>query len=178
MMRRLRIAELQFQVNQTFNSLDMMSQEYAIVSRNPQPILNGHNEHEDTRERAKQLQNGYSERLDTNLITGLGRGKGNALLTKEGRPMQPFTLTNKREEFQKGVFRPGHNLPTMSIEEYLEEEKRRGGIIEGGGEQSMRQPEPDEDNMELADQEIMKARAWDEYKEANPKGAGNTVNRG
>ena len=31
------------------------------------------------------------------------------------------------------------------------------------------QPEPDEDNMELADAETYKARQWDEFKEANPK---------
>jgi len=36
-------------------------------------------------------------------------------------------------------------------------------------EQSGIQPEPDEDNYDLADQETMKAREWDEFKEANPK---------
>lgn len=66
----------------------------------------------------------------------------------------------------------------MSIDEYLEEEKRRGGIIEGGGEQSGIRPEPDEDNFEKADAETMKAREWDEFTEANPRGAGNTTNRG
>jgi hypothetical protein len=57
----------------------------------------------------------------------------------------------------------------MTIDEYLEEERRRGGIIEGGGAQSGARPEPDEDNMEKADEETMKARAWDEFTEANPK---------
>lgn len=57
----------------------------------------------------------------------------------------------------------------MTIDEYLEEEKRRGGIIEGGGEESGRVPVPDEDNYEKADAEVMKAREWDEYVEANPK---------
>ena len=181
--RELRLAALQLQVNQTFPSLDMISQEYAIVSRNPQPQLNGHSYEDDTRERNRQPQNGYSERLDANLIGGLGRGRsGGPLLTKEGKPLKPFTLTtgsSRRAELQNGVFRPDHSLPTMSIEEYLEEEKRRGGIIDGGGEQSTQQQQQlDEDNMELADQETMKARAWDEYTEANPKGSGNTINRG
>jgi len=66
----------------------------------------------------------------------------------------------------------------MSIDEYLEEEKRRGGMIEGGGPQSEYRPEPNEDDLDLADAETMKARAWDEFKEDNPKGAGNTINRG
>lgn len=66
----------------------------------------------------------------------------------------------------------------MTIDEYLEEERRRGGMIEGGGENSLLRPEPDEDNTEKADEETMKARAWDEFTEANPKGSGNTLNRG
>ncbi|KKY18694.1 putative tor signaling pathway regulator [Phaeomoniella chlamydospora] len=176
--RQLRLAELQLQVKQTFSSLDMMSQEYDIVSRAPQPQRNGQSHSaNDSRERERH-GDVYSDRLDVNLRGGLGRGKNGAILTKEGKPIQPFTLTSRRQDLRNGVFRPSHNLPTMSIEEYLEEEKRRGGIIEGGGEKSMQQPEPDEDNVELADQETMKARAWDEYVETNPKGSGNTINRG
>ena len=66
----------------------------------------------------------------------------------------------------------------MTIDEYLAEEKRRGGMIEGGGEQSGRPVEPDEDNLDKADMETMKAREWDEFTESNPKGSGNTLNRG
>jgi immunoglobulin-binding protein 1 len=104
--------------------------------------------------------------------------RGGPLLSKEGKPLQPFTITDRRTQLRQGVFRPGHSLPTMTIEDYLEEEKRRGGIIDGGGETQNPAAAPDEDNMELADQETMKARAWDEYAEANPKGSGNTLNRG
>jgi immunoglobulin-binding protein 1 len=103
--------------------------------------------------------------------------RGGPLLSTSGKPLQPFTLTDKRTQLRDGVFRPGHNLPTMSIDEYLEEERRRGGIIEGGGNNAPA-PEIDEDNMALADAETMKAREWDEFKESNPKGSGNTLNRG
>ena len=51
-------------------------------------------------------------------------------------------------------------------------------MIEGGGEQSGLPPEVDEDDFGKADEETMKARDWDEFKEANPKGSGNTLNRG
>jgi Uma2 family endonuclease len=54
-------------------------------------------------------------------------------------------------------------------DEYSEQERARGGIIEGGGEASGLSPEPDEDNLEKADAETLKAREWDEYVEANPK---------
>lgn len=66
----------------------------------------------------------------------------------------------------------------MTIDEYLAEEKRRGGMIDGGGEQSGVQEVVDEDDMEKADLATMKAREWDEFTEANPKGSGNTLNRG
>lgn len=128
--------------------------------------------------RAPERREGYSERLDgPTTLAGLGR-RGGPLLDSKGKPMQPFTLLDKKSQMRKGVFRPGHNLPTMSIDDYLDEERRRGGIIEGGGNAGAPQAEPDEDNMEENDAATMKAREWDEFVEANPKGAGNTLNRG
>lgn len=92
--------------------------------------------------------------------------------------MRPFTLLGTRQSVQNGVFGPDHSLPTMTIDEYLAEEKRRGGMIDGGGQQSQAREYVDEDDMERADEAIMKARNWDEYVEENPKGAGNTMNMG
>jgi hypothetical protein len=121
-------------------------------------------------------EDGYSDRLDDPSL--LGRGWSGPLLNKEGKPLRPFTLLDKRSELRQGVFRPDHSLPTMSIDEYLEEEKKRGGIIDGGGEKSGIRPEPEEDDLDKVDAEIMKQRAWDDWKDENPKGSGNTLNRG
>lgn len=79
---------------------------------------------------------------------------------------------------QQGVFRPDHSLPTMTIDEYLAEEMKRGGMIDGGGPQSAVRPEVDEDDEAAADEATMKARAWDEFAEENPRGAGNRLNNG
>jgi immunoglobulin-binding protein 1 len=122
----------------------------------------------DYRERAG-LRDGseYSERLDRrDVLSAANKGP---ILSSGGKPLRPFTLLDSRQTIKEGVFRPGHNLPTMTIDEYLEEERARGGIIEGGGEASGIPPEPDEDNYEKADQETMKAREWDEFVESNPK---------
>lgn len=108
----------------------------------------------------------------------MANGRGGPILSKDGRPLRPFTLLDTRQRLQQGVFRPDHNLPTMTIDEYLEEEHRRGGIIEGGGEQSGIKPQVDEDDMDIADKETIKARAWDDFKDENPRGAGNTMNMG
>lgn len=132
---------------------------------------------EDSRRRTDADGKGYSDRLDPPLSELLNRGRLGPMLSKEGKPLQPFTLLDRRTQLQQGVFRSGHNLPTMTIDDYLEEEKRRGNVIEGG-DQSATQEIIDEDDLDKADEETMKARAWDEFTEANPKGSGNTLNRG
>ena len=66
----------------------------------------------------------------------------------------------------------------MSIDEYLEEEKKRGGVVDGGGETGGPSVAVDEDDFDKADEETMKQRRWDDFVEENPKGAGNTINRG
>ncbi|THC97898.1 hypothetical protein EYZ11_002649 [Aspergillus tanneri] len=176
--RQLYLAEINLYVHQTFQSLDLLSQEISMLSsiRNAVPNLE-QAQRDDSRSRNGEDRSTYSERLDPPISQLLQGGKFGPLLSKEGRPMQPFTLLDRRSQLQQGVFRPSHNLPTMTIDEYLEEERRRGGIIEGGEKSGMKE-EVDEDDLDRADEETMKARAWDEYKEANPRGSGNTLNRG
>jgi hypothetical protein len=186
--RELHLAHLRYSTHMAFQALDSLNRECEILAMAPPaPSSRGGlspQEEEDTRRRQRYTAGGlgdnnadYSDRLDQPLRANQ-RHPGGPLLSKQGKPLQPFTLLNDRQELARGVFRPGHNLPTMTIDEYLEEERRRGGIIEGGGEASWHRPEPDEDDIEKADEETMKARAWDEFVEANPKGSGNTLNRG
>ena len=163
----------------------MIAQELKILSlAPPAPQTLPPDFESDFRERQRNRHRSpsYSDRLEPSISQLLGgNGKAGPILSKDGKPLQPFTLlgsSSDRQKLRDGVFRPGHNLPTMTIDEYLAEEKRRGGTIEGGGEQSGIAPEPDEDNFDRADQETMKAREWDEFKEDNPRGSGNTLNRG
>lgn len=154
----------------------MLSQELSMLetirksSHTQEPI-------QDDKRGRERAQEGYSDRLDSSMSELLRNAGSGPLLSKDGKPLKIFTLTDNRSTLQKGVFRPGHNLPTMSIDEYLEEEKKRGGIVQGG-EQSGIIPEIDEDDLAKVDEETEKARAWDEFTEDNPKGSGNTLNRG
>jgi immunoglobulin-binding protein 1 len=65
--------------------------------------------------------------------------KARELISGGGRVLQPFTILpstasmSDRERVRSEVFRSDHRLPTMTIDEYLEEEQRRGNIITGGG---------------------------------------------
>jgi immunoglobulin-binding protein 1 len=120
------------------------------------------------------------DRLDR--IASLGLPTSGPLLSGEGKVMRPFVLTSKRDQFAQGVFRPDHSLPTMSVDEYLTEEIRRGGIQvpqeddprrQGERVKSGREEEEDEDR------ETEKKREWDEYVETHAKGSGNMgFNRG
>jgi hypothetical protein len=176
--RELQLTNIAYCTHQTFQSLESIAQEMHILSlAPPSPPPDAAQVTPDTRERNGRFADGYSERLDAPL-SHLSGGMRGPILDSKGKPLRPFTLTSKRQQFQDGVFRPDHNLPTMSIDEYLEEERRRGGMIDGGGPQSEVRPQVDEDDMDAADRETMKARGWDEYVETNPRGSGNTLNRG
>ena len=174
--RDLYLTNINFCTHQTFQSLESIAQELHILSLIPPEPTNGYDaEHHDERARNGTSSDSYSERLDQPSSRLSANGP---ILDKDGRPMRPFTLLDNRQRLRDGVFRPSHNLPTMTIDEYLDEEKRRGGIIEGGGPQSGIRPQVDEDDVEIADKATLKARAWDDYKDENPKGAGNTLNMG
>ncbi|KAF9093196.1 hypothetical protein BGX29_000654 [Mortierella sp. GBA35] len=98
------------------------------------------------------------------------------LMDPQGRPLRPFMITNKRTEMMKGVFRPGHSLPTMTIEEYLDQEMERGNFLSGGTEEPKKK-EADDNDEEAINAETIKARNWDDFKDDNPKGWGNKGGR-
>ncbi|KAF8542856.1 TAP42-like protein [Trichophaea hybrida] len=168
-------ALLRLAIMQTIQALEMIVLELDILAKGPimfeDPMKQG--DVYDSRSRSPNT-NTYDDKLDNTPA----HIKGGTLLSKDGKPLRPFTLINKRMQAKSGVFRPSHNLPTMTIDEYLKEEQKRGGIIEGGGEKSGIRPEWDEDDLELSDRDTMKAREWDAFKEQNPRGSGNTLNRG
>jgi immunoglobulin-binding protein 1 len=168
--RELQLANVALCTHNTFQSLESMNRELEVLAMAPPSAPTGPEQLErDFRERmGLRDKDEYSERLDSRDALSSATNKG-PMLSSSGKPLRPFTLLDSRKTLQEGVFRPGHNLPTMTIDEYLEEERARGGIIEGGGETSGLSPEPDEDNFEKADVETLKAREWDEYVEANPK---------
>ncbi|KAF2671576.1 TAP42-like protein [Microthyrium microscopicum] len=171
--RHLHLANLALRVHETFQSLEFAALELKLLNMAPPPQQTPLTP-SDLREDSRNADT-YSERLDVNTFL---TNKTGPILDKKGKPLRPFTLLDKRTRLQDGVFQPDHSLPTMSIDEYLEEERKRGGIIEGGGAQSGIRPQVDEDDYDIADEETMKARKWDDFKEENPRGSGNTMNRG
>ncbi|KAI9826039.1 MAG: hypothetical protein M1832_000488 [Thelocarpon impressellum] len=176
-LRTVHLTNVTLHVHETFSSLESIAQELQILAlAPPSPASNDTSTSPDSRETVRAATD--TERLDSPVSRFAPGMRSGPILSRTGRPLQPFTLLDSRATLRAGVFRPGHSLPTMTIDEYLAEERRRGGIVEGGGEASGRAPTPDEDDLEKADAETLKAREWDEFVESNPKGSGNTLNRG
>ncbi|WOK99869.1 PP2A regulatory subunit TAP46 [Canna indica] len=88
-------------------------------------------------------------------------------------------LTSERERMAAQVFQPGYRLPTMSIEEAgLREMKmmnkwqeRNAKLMEEAN--SSWHKDSTMPTAEDEDAEVEKARAWDDWKDDNPRGAGN-----
>lgn len=79
---------------------------------------------------------------------------------------KPFKLVKDRKQVADGVFQYGHNLPTMTIDEYLDLERKRGNFISGGGAASAHKKEIDEDDQVEMEIELKKARDFDEIKDS------------
>jgi immunoglobulin-binding protein 1 len=182
LVRELHLTSIQAAVHATFNGLDSLNREVSLLTQAPPPPPPGQPASSSVDARSRQADQNFDPTLRLDELPRAA-GHGGPLLSRDGKPLQPFTLLPSgsgsgpsRADLARGVFRPGHNLPTMSIDEYLDEERRRGNIIEGGGEQP--RPQLDEDDMDAVDRETYKARDWDDFTDDNPRGSGNTLNKG
>lgn len=127
----LNILKLLYSLSET--SLSNTAMELSLLANAPKEAIQGPLDDP----RAKREENEDAQwRLD--------RTPGSAVKPKElisggGRVLRPFTILpsttalSDRERLHSEVFRSSHRLPTMTIDEYLQEEQRRGNIITGGG---------------------------------------------
>ncbi|POR39631.1 Uncharacterized protein TPAR_00180 [Tolypocladium paradoxum] len=166
--REVHLLSVAHGIHATFQALDSLNRELPLLAQAPSS-----NDHPSAH--SSTTADDADTRLDQPLRAATSRD--GPLLSQTGRPLQPFTLVGSRADRARGVFRPGHNLPTMSIDEYLEEERRRGGILEGGTDPPSKVV-VDDDDMDAVDRETYKARDWDDFKDENPRGSGNTLNMG
>lgn len=115
------------------------------------------------------------------------------VLSSEGKVMRPFTILpsklQTRLNLQSEVFRSGHRLPTMSIDEFLEQEFERGNVLQGGEADAQRQDEESRQKKELVEMDnneayeegerrLKEQRDWDAYKDEHRSGEGNMIGRG
>eukprot|EP00835_Amoeboradix_gromovi_P004756 NODE_392_length_9456_cov_0.345517.p3 type:complete len:292 gc:universal NODE_392_length_9456_cov_0.345517:3820-4695(+) len=102
------------------------------------------------------------------------------LLSQQGKLLRPFTLLSEK---QRNIFKPSHNLPTMTIDEYIEEEIQRGGIVLDRKDTAIDLKDmgyaldEDQDWNAIEDQR-QKDIQWDTFKDENPRGHGNRIGKG
>ncbi|OCH93879.1 TAP42-like protein [Obba rivulosa] len=177
---------------QAHAQLESLSQELELLRNMPSRPPADLSAADDPR-RAKTREVDDMWRLDRPAPQGGPDGKG-PLLDPSGKPLRPFTIlpsnAAERARLQAQVFGPGHRLPTMTVDEYLEIEQQRGNIITGGGPQSEQEPTSKEQlaidaemdgtayGEEKAEEKRQKDESWAQYTDTHQRGAGNTMNRG
>lgn len=123
-------------------------------------------------------------------VASQARGVDPAKKAAQERPKGPppgmggmpgtFKIVDKREEARQGVFRPDTSIPTYTVEEWGEIEMQRAMAAEkekrGREEVKARAAaEEDSDGDEVADRETYEARRWDNWKDENNRGSGNSM---
>ena len=107
-----------------------------------------------------------TNQVDDNCILDV---KKDSLFNAKGQPMRPFILHSNKEAIRQQVFRPGHNLPTMTIDEYLANEAKRGNVLSGGTNEDVAREkavkEANEDEDRYNEDLWRKAVAWDDFKD-------------
>lgn len=160
--RDVYISQLKLFALKSFKAIESLTLELDILSQKPkEPKI------EEIDSRMKQLKSdfGFTDKLEST---------SSPLLSKEGKVMRPFNIVSSRDQLAKKVYGTGQVLPSMTVEEYLDEELKNGGLVKPAEAEK----ELDEDDLDQVDADIVEKRAWDEFKEANAKGSGNTINRG
>jgi len=96
-------------------------------------------------------------------------------------PLKPIVFEDPRKKITEQAFLPGWNLPTVSIEQAGEvdyqialEQQKKQKVREAKEKLVKEFGDPDDETEE----ELMKAREWDAWKDDHKKGEGNTGTKG
>ncbi|KAL5511278.1 TAP42 [Sanghuangporus vaninii] len=176
---------LRLQWAQTAAHLESMNQELELLAKAPR---------EEREERAVSEKNSEDGNWRLEAPPNSLLNKQGPLLDVHGKPLRPFTIlpagAGERARLESEVFRPDHRLPSMTVDQYLEEEGRRGNIISDGGPQSAAGPTRKEQlaidaemegsrfGEEKAEEKRLEDERWARFTDMHPRGAGNTMNRG
>ncbi|CDO95411.1 unnamed protein product [Kluyveromyces dobzhanskii CBS 2104] len=166
-LRELYLTQLKQLASESWNQLEQILMEMELLKNF------GNSTIQDTPER--EAPNSKDSEKDPTRYTEKLESLNKPLISKSGKVLRNFTLLNKKDQLKSQVFGYGQYGPTMTVEEFLEKEFEENKVLQGGPEV---EEEANEDDNETNDLATYKARAWDDFTESNPKGSGNTMNRG
>ncbi|EGW30771.1 uncharacterized protein SPAPADRAFT_142674 [Spathaspora passalidarum NRRL Y-27907] len=122
---------------------------------------------QDKREPTRENDYGFTTKLETLPTTATSISQ---LVSRSGKILQPFTITSERQRLKDKVFGTGQVLPSMSVEEYLDYELSHGKLMK---DEVKDKPQDEDYESEEDDEAQLEKRRWDDWKDDNPKGAGN-----
>jgi len=131
----------------------------------------------------KSIENYFAVKEEIEMlenVINIKQKSGGKLPTPKEKPPQFknfILLPNKRDQLKRDVFKPNYPLPTMTVEEWAEEEMRLGLMPSPNDPKPQKSNDKDSDNEEEDDQKTLKARNWDDWKDDHPRGEGNKNDR-
>ncbi|EDK46153.1 hypothetical protein LELG_04334 [Lodderomyces elongisporus NRRL YB-4239] len=181
--RKMYLDQVQLHILNSFNLADLIAMELAVLSNRPKilEITQGANFEmarlqgiDDDRVRQQTDPTGFTTRVEQ---VPKSKAQISDLISKQGKILQPFTITsNRREEMKQRVFGTGQVLPSMTVEEYLDYELANGKMMKEEPKKSALSDDNDDDYDDDEDDEAqLEKRRWDDWKDDNPKGSGNTM---
>lgn len=169
-LRLIYIDQLKLFILKSFNLLESISMELQVLENRPNLDINNLSIQQSKDDRTKQTftkdnDYGFTTKLESKpkLSTQI-----NDLINKQGKILQPFIITSQRDKLKEKVFGTGQVLPSMTVEEYLDYELANGKLMK---DEVKDKPKDDKD--ELNEEDELEKRRWDDWKDENPKGAGN-----
>ena len=90
----------------------------------------------------------------------------------EKKPIKTLVLESKKVKLQN-VFRPGHSLPTMTVQEFYDKTYKDFNFSYANKLPNIQEESDSEDDEDLT----YRLRAEDEFNDSNPRGSGNRLNR-
>lgn len=172
-LREIYTAKLKLLSLKAFTQLEMLDMEMQVVKNRPQIEEIVAPSEPKNKSLTADNDYGYTDKLEF-------KDKKKGLLSKDGKVLQPFTIVGSREEAKRKVFGYGQYLPTMSVEEYIDEEIKRGGIKTEKitGEEKENEDLNSSEDEDYDDVKIYDKRSWDEFKDDHRRGEGNMKDKG
>ena len=135
----------------SFSLLESIIMELKVLQN--RPTSSAQSVEQDQREKPnKDNDYGFTTRLES--LPNQKKGISD-LISKQGKILQPFTITSSRQQMRDKVFGTGQVLPSMTVEEYLDYELANGKMMK----EEVKDKNKEDDDTEDSDEELEKRRS-------------------
>ncbi|KAG5418765.1 TAP42 [Candida metapsilosis] len=165
-LKAIYIDQLKFHILKAFDSIGLITVELEVLEKRP-PL--GASTDQSTVDNRISSSSADATGFTTRVEQLPQKKQISDLISKQGKILQPFTITSK-SQLRNRVFGTGQVLPSMTVEEYLDYELANGKMMK----EEVKDVKQDSDYESDEDDEAqLEKRRWDDWKDENPKGAGN-----